>query len=486
MFHLLYYIFNLFLVFNFFEILISVFVMNQLIFVLYNGPMKKNNIDLTSGSVNKVIIKFAIPFFLASVFNELYNITNSVIVGNFISTKALSAVSACTWICNIYNFLFYGLGTGAGIVIANLYGAKDKTRLKKAIDTAVVFAIVGGILLTVISEAILPILMKACNIGADIYKDSESYLRVYLLGNSAVLTYQMCFFILRSLGDAKHPLIYLIISSLINISLGVVFVRVLKMSIVGTAIATIISQFVVDILSLRLLFRMDEINFDIHNIEFSWEYIKRICELGIPAGIQNMLIALSSLGIQSYVNQFPNEVIAGIGVAEKTASWTQMPTQALSNAVVAIVSQNIGAKRYDRVHEVIRNVIIVSCVIITVCIGVMYISAPTLVSLFDDDPIVIMHATRMVRITIFSYFSLNLSHVLNGASRAAGNVKSPMAIAIASQVIGKFLFVHIGLKIIYDVKVIYFGSAFGFTLAGIIAVVYFLTSSKVKELGLRP
>lgn len=116
----------------------------------------------------------------------------------------------------------------------------------------------------------------------------------------------------------------------------------------------------------------------------------------------------------------------------------------------------------------------------------MYISASTLVSLFDDDSIVIMHATRMVRITIFSYFSLNLSHVLNGASRAAGNVKSPMAIAIASQVIGKFLFVHIGLKFIYDVKVIYFGGAFGFTLAEIIAVVCFLTSSKVKELGLRP
>ena len=447
--------------------------------------MKKSNIDFTQGDLTKSIIKFAVPFFLASVFNELYNITNSVIVGNFISTKALSAVSACTWICNIFNYTFYGLGTGAGIVIANLYGAKDKEKLKKAVDTAIVFAVVGGLLLTVVSEALLPFLMKLCNIAPDIYKDASEYLRVYLLGNSAVLTYQMCFFILRSFGDTKHPLLYLIISSIINISLGVIFVRVLEMSVVGTAIATIISQFVVDVLSLRLLLKMDEIKFDIHNIEFSFDYVKKICNLGIPAGIQNMLIALSSLGIQSYVNQFPNEVIAGIGVAEKTASWAQMPSLALSNTIVALVSQNMGARNYDRVHEAIKRVVIMSCVVISISIGVMYIFADNLVSIFDSDPEVIMHATRMVRIMIFSYFSLNLSHVFNGANRAAGNVRAPMLIAVASQVISKFLFVYIGLKISFSVEVLYYGSAVGYSLAGVFATLYFFTSSYVKELGLR-
>ena len=156
------------------------------------------------------------------------------------------------------------------------------------------------------------------------------------------------------------------------------------MSVVGTAIATIIAQFVVDILSLRLLLKMDEIKFDIHNIEFSFEYVGKICSLGIPAGIQNMLIALSSLGIQSYVNQFPNEVIAGIGVAEKTAAWAQMPSMALSNAVVSIVSQNMGAKNYDRVHEAIRKVVIMSCITVAVSITLMYIFANRIVSLFDN------------------------------------------------------------------------------------------------------
>ena len=447
--------------------------------------MKKNGIDFTSGDLTKGIIKFAVPFFLASIFNELYNITNSMIVGNFISTKALSAVSACTWICNIFNYTFFGLGTGAGIVIANLYGAKDKVELDKAVDTAVVFAVFGGLLLTVVSELSLPFLMKICNIAPDIYIDAQQYLRVYLLGNSAVLTYQMCFFILRSLGDTKHPLIYLIISSVINITLGVIFVRVLHMSVVGTAIATIISQFVVDILSLRLLLRMEEIAFDIHHIDFSFKYVKKICSLGIPAGLQNMLIALSSLGIQSYVNQFPNEVIAGIGVAEKTAAWTQMPSMALSNALVAIVSQNVGARNYDRVHEAIKKVVIMSCIVVSISIGLMFTFAKPLVSLFDNDPEVIMHATKMVRIMIFSYVSLNLSHVFNGANRAAGNVRAPMIIAVSAQVIGKFLFVYIGLKINWSVNVLYGGSAFGYALAGIFATLYFFKSDYVKELGLR-
>ena len=184
---------------------------------------KKANVDFTQGDLTSSIFRYAVPVFLSSCFNELYNITNSIIVGNFISTEALSAVSACTWICNIFNYTFYGLGIGAGILLANLYGAKNKEKLKTAVDSAIVFAIVGGILLTIISEISLPFLMKVCNIAPDIYKDASEYLRVYLLGNTAVLTYQMCFFILRSFGDTRHPLLYLIISSFINLIFSLLF-----------------------------------------------------------------------------------------------------------------------------------------------------------------------------------------------------------------------------------------------------------------------
>ena len=238
---------------------------------------KSQAINLTEGKILPLILRFTWPVFISMIFQELYNITNSMIVGNYISLKALSAVSACTWICNIFNYTFFGLGMGTGILVARYYGAKDHKSLKTTLDTAIVFAFVGGAILTVVSELALPLMMKLCSIGPDIYADARSYLIVYILGSTAVLTSQMCFYILRSFGDTKHQLYYSIISSLVNISLGIVFVRILHLNVVGTALATIISQFVMVALSLRLVFHIDGIEFDIRNIDFSWKVVKDIC-----------------------------------------------------------------------------------------------------------------------------------------------------------------------------------------------------------------
>lgn len=444
------------------------------------------NSSLTEGSVRRQLINFAWPAFISLVFTELYNITNSVIVGNFVSLEALSAVSASTWICNVFNYTFYGLGMGAGIVVAKYLGAKDTVNLKKSLDTSVVFAIVGGIVLTILSELCLPLMMKLCNIGPDIYDDAFHYLRVYLLGNTAVLTSQMCFFVLRSFGDTKHQLYYSIISSMVNIVLGVLLVRVFKMDVTGTAIATIASQFTMDVLALKLLFNYDKaLSFDIKNIDFSFSVVKDICRLGIPAGIQNMLIAISSVVVQSYVNLFPNEVIAGVGVAEKVGAWGQLGSVAISAGTMAMVSQNMGAKKYDRAREVVKESLIIGTIVTVVGIVFLFIFAETLVSKFNDNLDVIRYGTEMLRFSMLANIFLNLSHVYNGACRGAGNVKIPMIIAILGQVVGKFLFVYIGLKISFDVHVLYLATAFGYTIAGILATIYFNTSKWTLENHLR-
>ena len=161
--------------------------------------MAKNKaVSLTEGNIRKLIFSFSWPVFVSMIFSELYNVTNSMIVGNYVSLTALSAVSACTWICNVFNYSFYGLGMGAGILVAGYYGAKDHDNLKKSLDSSLVFSVVGGSILTVIAELALPFLLKVINIGPDIYADAFAYMRVYILGSVAVLTSQMCFFILRS------------------------------------------------------------------------------------------------------------------------------------------------------------------------------------------------------------------------------------------------------------------------------------------------
>ena len=441
---------------------------------------------LARDSVRKELIAFAIPAFLSCIFTELYNITNSFIVGNYVSLEALSAVSASTWICNIFNYTFYGLGMGAGIIVAKYYGAKDKVNLKKSLDSSIVFAVIGGIGLTLLSESLLPLMMKLCNIGPDIYNDALGYLRVYLLGNSFVLTSQMCFFILRSFGDTKHQLYYSIISSFVNIILGVILVRIFHLDVIGTAIATIVSQLTMDILALRLLFNYDEdIRFDFTSIDFSLDVVKEICRLGIPAGIQNMLIAISSVLVQSYVNLFPNEIIAGVGVAEKVGAWAQMSSVAVSAGTMAMVSQNMGAKDYKRAREVIKESMFLGTIFTLVSMVIIFVLAEFIVSRFNDNELVIKYGTEALRCSLISYFFLNWSHVYNGACRGAGNVKMPMLIAIAGQVVAKYLFVYIGLKISFDVHVLYLGTAFGYSIAGILAAIYFNTSKWTKENHLR-
>lgn len=441
---------------------------------------------VTNDDLKKLIIDLAWPVLLASLFQELYNITNSIIVGNYVSLKALSAVSACTWICNIFNYAFYGLGMGTGILVAKYNGASDSEKLKLTIDTSIIFGVVGGIIITVVSELCIPGLMNICNISSDLYADAYAYLRVYMLSASVFLTYQMCFYIMRSFGDTKHPLYFLIISCITNMILGVIFVRVLHLDVAGTALATLLSQLLIDVLSLRLLFTsFDEYKFDIHDFKFSFSTIKDICRLGIPAGIQNMLIALSSLMIQSHVNLFSNEVIAGVGVAEKIAAWCQMGSIALSNACMIIVSQNLGAKNYKRVQDAIKKIMKYSTIITAISIVIIVLLARPIVSLFNESELVRNYGTTMIRCMGLSYMLLNVSHIYNAACRAAGNVKYPMIIAVASQVLLKYLFVLIGLKIVFSEWIIYFGSAFGYSFAGIFAYIYFKLSKFTKEAKLR-
>ncbi len=440
---------------------------------------------LTEGNIRKQILAFSWPVFLSMIFSELYNITNSIIVGNYVSLEALSAVSACTWICNIFNFTFYGLGMGAGILIARYYGAGDMENLKRSLDTSVAFALVGGIALTVLSEMFLPFLMKLCNIGPDLYADALAYLRVYLIGNTAVLTSQMCFFILKSFGDTKHQFYYSVISSIINIVLGLIFVRLFHLDVIGTAIATIISQYVTDYLALRLMFHYDGINFDIRNMDLSLKVVADICILGIPAGFQNMLIAISSVMVQSFINRFPNEVIAGIGVAEKVGNWAQLASVSISSATMSMVAQNMGAEKYDRVQESIKESAILSSFFTILSIAVIMILAPWLVSRFNDSPEVIYYGTQMIRFSNFGMFFASLSHVYNGANRGAGNVRIPMYIAIFCQCLCKYLFVWLGMMFFYDVHILYLGTAFGFVLAGTMATLYFYKSEWTLEQHLR-
>ncbi len=447
----------------------------------------KSNVDLTKGVIWKQLLLFVWPIILASVFEQVYNLTNAMIAGNLISTNALSAISATSQITIIASYVFYGLSTACGILVSNYYGARDMRNVQRAVDTGLVVAVVGGILFTIAGQIFTPLLMKVSNVNRSLYVEAEKYLRVYLIGSAAVFIYNMSFFVMRSLGDSRHPLYFLMVSCVLNILLGIVLVKVFDLGVIGIALATVISQLVTDILALRSLTSLDEnLTINILKLHPDKKMMSRMMTLGIPASFQNILIAFSEMMIQSHVNLFPNEVIAGIGVANKVAVWVRLPMQSITVILTNYVGQNLGAKEYERVQKGIEICNMIGAAITLVCCIVVFIAAKPFVSMFDKDPTVIEVGVAMTRYTIFSSIPLVYSHMYNGACRASGNVRIPMLLSVLSQCICRYLFVYIGMKLTFDIRVIYLSSLFGYTLSGIFATLYFRLSSYTREAHLRP
>lgn len=447
----------------------------------------KSNVDLTKGVIWKQLLLFVWPIILASVFEQVYNLTNAMIAGNLISTNALSAISATSQITIIASYVFYGLSTACGILVSNYYGARDMRNVQRAVDTGLVVAVVGGILFTIAGQIFTPLLMKVSNVNRSLYVEAEKYLRVYLIGSAAVFIYNMSFFVMRSLGDSRHPLYFLMVSCVLNILLGIVLVKVFDLGVIGIALATVISQLVTDILALRSLTSLDEnLTINILKLHPDKKMMSRMMTLGIPASFQNILIAFSEMMIQSHVNLFSNEVIAGIGVANKVAVWVRLPMQSITVILTNYVGQNLGAKEYERVQKGIEICNMIGAAITLVCCIVVFIAAKPFVSMFDKDPTVIEVGVAMTRYTIFSSIPLVYSHMYNGACRASGNVRIPMLLSVLSQCICRYLFVYIGMKLTFDIRVIYLSSLFGYTLSGIFATLYFRLSSYTREAHLRP
>ena len=447
---------------------------------------KSKSINLTEGDITHQLMLFVWPIMLANIFQQVYNLTNSMIVGNYINTNALSAVSSTQSITLIANFFFYGVSTASGILVSNYYGAGEKGKVRMVIQTSLIVSFLLGVSFTAAGEIFTPWMMNLSNVNEVIYREAEIYLRVFMLGYLPLFISNVIFFIMRSLGDSKHPLYYLMTSCVINIVLGVIFVRVLHMGVSGPALATVISQLIVDVLAVRALQRIDpDLRFDLKRLEIDAETVRRLAELGIPAAVQNMLISLSNLVVQAYVNLFPVAAIAGIGVANKVSTWVQIPMQSISTIGTNFVGQNLGAKKYTRVKNGIKLCNRIATVITIICASFVFVFAERFIALFDTNPDVVRYGAAMTRFTVFSYVPLTWSHIYNGCCRGAGNVKIPMIIAVLCQCVAKYFFVTIGLRISFDIHIIYLSSALAFSLAGIVASLYFHLSPWTKKRQLR-
>lgn len=383
--------------------------------------------DMIHGSIYKSILLFSLPLLAGNLFQQLYNTVDSYVVGNFVSSYALAAVGQSTPIINTIIGFFTGLATGAGVVISQYYGAKEIEKMKNAIHTSIALTLVLCVVFTIVGTTITKPILIAIGSPKEIMPLGSLYLRIYFSGIAFSLIYNMGSGILRSLGDSKNPLIYLVISSIVNIFLDLLFVIYLKMGVAGVGIATVIAQAVSCLLVMYQLVHTDQIyKVTIRKICFTKQILFRIISIGIPAALQNCIVSFSNVWVQSYISRFGAVAVAGYSSTIKLDGFAQLPVQSFSMAVTTFVGQNYGAKKYDRVFKGLYAALAMACSTIIVIAILLYWKGEFLVGLFSKDVAVIAAGYTMIIAFVPGYVFLPICHVTAGALRGIGLSKVPM------------------------------------------------------------
>lgn len=390
--------------------------------------MKK---EITTGVIWQQILLFFFPILFGTFFQQLYNTIDAVLVGQFVGKEALSAVSgAPAMIVSLIVGFFTGLASGATVSISQYYGSGDLKSVSATTHTAIVFSVIGAIILTVIGYFGSPWFLRLCRVPDDIFKESLTYMQIFFLGLLGTFIYNMGAGILRAIGDSKRPFYFLIVGCVLNIILDILFLLPLKMGVAGAAYATIISQAVSALLIIICLIRTEgPCRLEFPKLRMERFYLLRMLRIGIPAGIQSVTYALSNLIIQTSINDFGTDVIAAWGTYGKMDGIFWMTISSFAIALTTFVGQNYGAGKYDRVRKGIKDTMIMATITTIVICSVLFINAEFLFSLFITDAAVIEIGARMVHFLMPTYIIYIFIEILSGGLRAMGDTFIPMLLS---------------------------------------------------------
>ena len=437
--------------------------------------MHTEQYSLTEGSIWKGMLLFALPVFLGNLFQQLYNTFDAWCVGNYIGDAALAAVSSSGSLIFMMVSFFNGVAMGAGVIIAREYGAKRYDTMCEAIYTAIAFGLVAGVVLTVVGVALTPLILMWMKTPADVLPQSIVYFRYYFWGALFTVMYNIFVGILHAVGDSSHPLYYLIFSTFLNIVLDMLFVAVLGYGVGSAAIATTVSQGVSAVLCFWHILRCDApYRIHIRKIRFHKESLAEIIRYGLPSGVQNSVIAIANVVVQTNINGFGAAAIAGCGSYSKMEGFTFLPVTCFSQALSTFVGQNLGAKQYPRVKKGVAFGVICSCVMAEVIGGLSYVFAPRLIGFFSDSADAIAYGTQHMRTICLFYFLLSFSHCIAGVMRGAGKATVPMFTMLACWCVIRVTYITIAMQISYKLTTVSWAYPITWTLSSIIFLIYFL------------
>lgn len=413
---------------------------------------------MTEGVIWKELLLFSVPLLLGNLFQQLYNAVDSVVVGNYIGAQALAAVGSSAPVINLLVSFFMGLSVGAGVIISRYFGARNIESLQDSIHTSLALTTIAGIFMTLFGIIFSPTILRWIGTPADVMSSSVLYLRIYFGGILSVMLYNMGSGILRAVGDSKNPLYFLIISSITNILLDLLFVIVFDMGIAGVGWATLIAQTISAVLTLLLLIKTkQEYKVTIKKIRFHKDKLIEIIRLGLPSGIQNGVVSFSNVIVQSNINAFGSLAMAGCGAYTKIDGFAILPVMSYSMALTTFTGQNMGAKKYDRVKQGARSGIIMSLLTTIAISALLLIFGEQVLSIFSDNPKVISYGLYMMHVLAPFYIFLAISHAFNGIIRGAGITTIPMIVMITCWCGLRMTWILASVPIFHDIGVVFMG-----------------------------
>lgn len=393
--------------------------------------MQIRNESLTEGTIWKQLLIFALPLMLSNFLQQLYNTADLLIVGRFAGTQAQAAVGATGALANMLVGFFVGLATGCAVVVAQMYGAEDEDGLYRMVHSAMSIALISGVVLSVAGFLLSTPLLQVMDTPSDILEAASSYLRIFFVGAIPSLLYNMGSGILRSVGDSKRPFYFLAVSSLANVLLDLLFVAVFKWGVQGAAWATIISQFLSAVLVLLSLSRTTgSYRLYLRDIAFHGPVGKRALKIGVPAGLQSVLISGSNVIIQTAVNGFGTLAVAGFASAGRIDGFVWVTLNAISLAIMTFIGQNVGAGQIERAKKGLRQAVVLVLILAGGLSAFFLIVAKPLAAVFNSDPQVNQY-TIQVMISILSlYWLFGVNEVFGGALRGVGRSMVPMLVTL--------------------------------------------------------
>ena len=429
---------------------------------------------MSEGNIWKQLLFFSIPLVLGNIFQQLYNAVDSIIVGNFVGSQALAAVTSSSPVINMLISFFMGLSIGAGVVMSRYFGANDRQGVSDSIHTSMAIIILAGIAMTFIGVLLTPYILQWVGVPQDVMSDSIVYLKIYFYGIVGVMIYNMGSGVLRALGDSKTPLYFLIFSSAVNIVLDYAFVVYLHMGVSGVAWATLISQCLSALLVCLLMMKGNtSYQLRLRQLKIYPSILSEVIRVGLPSGVQNAIVSFSNVIVQSNINAFGSTAMAGCGAYTKIDGFAILPVTSYSMAITTFTGQNIGAGRFDRVRQGTKVCLTLSLITTLLISLLLFLFGDTALSIFTSDPAVISYGHIMLTLLVPGYFLLAISHAISGVLRGANRAATAMIIVISCWCGLRMAWILTSVPIFHSIHVVLLGWPISWLVSTIIFILYY-------------